>query len=179
MKEDELRHKIFIHSNELLQKLDEPERRWAGAATGFPRTSQDGKITIDSGIIADFEDWLEIYTGLSRNEITELHDRDNWEKLRTKAPVLIADLERAEEIAREMAARYEVNLRMTVNKRRAQFIVEINARDKEEQQLLREVYRHVDALFEAWKQYGTWYNGEERRMVVRAEKSTKEKPQHR
>lgn len=41
--------------------------------------------------------------------------------------------------------------------------------------MLREVYWHVDALFEAWKQYGTWYNEEERRKIVRAKKTTKGK----
>jgi len=148
-------------------KINEEKRIWMKAAIGIVKL-QDEKINIRSGIIADIRDWEEVSTRQARDEmIKEFQDKINWEKWKRIAPALIADLERSEDIAKEVSKKYGVNLMMEVDRTRAHFVAEIDVRGLEDDELLRRTYKQVDAMCEAWGLFRTWLYGKERLKIVR------------
>lgn len=169
MDEDILWDKINIYMGDLLKKVDEKKRIWMKAAIGMVTLSKEGKVVIESGIIDDIRDWEEVSTRQARDEtIKEFQDKKNWKKWKTIAPELIADLERSEDIAKEIAKKQGVNLRMVVDRTRAHFVAEIDGRGLEDDELLRQTYKHVDAMSEAWGLFRTWLYGKERLKIVRS-----------
>jgi len=166
--EDMLWDKVNIYLGDLSTKVDEKKRIWMKAAIGMVKR-QDETIDMSSGIIADIRDWEEVYTKQTRAEtIEEFQDKKNWKKWKTIAPALIADLERSEDIAKEVAKKHGVNLRMEVDRTRAHFVAEIDGRGLEDDELLRRAYKHVDAMSEAWDLFGTWLYGKKRLKIVRS-----------
>jgi len=160
--------KVNIYLDDLSTEVDENKRIWMKAAIGMVKR-QDETIDISSGIIADIRDWEEISTKQTRAEtIKEFQDIKNWKKWKRIAPALIADLERSEDIANEVAKKHGVNLKMVVDRTRAHFVVEINGRGLEDDELLHRTYKHVDAMLEAWDLYRTWLYGKERLKIVRS-----------
>ncbi|MCP8322307.1 MAG: hypothetical protein H3Z52_15425 [archaeon] len=168
MDEEILREKVNRHLEELLDKLDEKKRIWMKDAIGMVTSSKEAEIFIKSGIITDIGDWEEVYTRQTIDEtIKEFQDKKNWQKWTTIAPALIADLERSENIAKEVAKKHGVNLQMVVDRTRAHFVAEIDGWNLECDELLRQTYKHVDAMFEAWGLFLAWLHGKERLKIVR------------
>lgn len=168
MDENALREKVYLHLEGLLPKVDEEQREWMKDAIGIVTVSKDGGIMIRSGIITNIRDWDEVYTRQSREDTErEFQKRENWEKWRDKAPALIADLEKCENFARESAAKHGVNLRMIVDRTRAHFVAEIDARGLQENVIPQQVYKHIDAMFEAWNRFTTWLHSSERLNIAR------------
>ena len=168
MDEEILREKVFRHLVELMDKLDEKKRIWMKDAIGMLTVFKEEKILFKSGIITDIGDWEEVYTRQTIDEaIKEFQDKKNWQKWTTIAPALIADLERSENIAKEVAKKHGVNLQMVVDRTRAHFVAEIDGWNLECDELLRQTYKHVDAMYEAWGLFLTWLHGKERLKIVR------------
>lgn len=72
-------------------------------------------LKIESGEIADLRDWESVRDRLSFDKTTpEFEDRANWEKWKSIEPVLVADLEKCDAIAREMSERYGVKMRVGI-----------------------------------------------------------------
>jgi len=167
--EDMLWDNVNLHLGELLKKVDGKKRMWMKATVGMVTLSKEGKVFIESGVIDDIGDWEEVYTRQTIEEtIEEFKDKKNWKKWKTIAPALIADLERSENIAKEVAKKHRVNLRMVIDRDIAQFVAEIDVRGLGDDELLRRTYKHVDAMFEAWDRFLAWLYGKERLRIVRS-----------
>jgi hypothetical protein len=166
--EDMLWDKVNIYLGNISEKVDEKNRIWMKAAIGMVKR-QDGTMEMSSGIIADIRDWDEICTRQTRDEtIKEFQDKKNWIKWKSIAPALIADLERSEDIAKEVAKKYRINLRMIVNRTRAHFVVKVDVRGLGDEELLLRTYKNVDAMSEAWSLFNTWLYSKERLRIVRS-----------
>ena len=169
MDEDMLWDNVNLHLEELMNKVDEKKRIWMKTAVGMVKLSKEGKVIIESGVIDDIGDWEEVYTRqtIEKTEV-EFQDKKNWKKWKTIVPALIADLERSEDIAEEVAKKYGINLRMVIDRDVAEFVTEIDVRGLGDDELLRRTYKHVDAMTEAWELYRTWLYGKERLKIVRS-----------
>jgi len=167
--EDMLWVNVNQYLEELMKKVDEKKRIWMKTAVGMVTLSKEGKVVIESGVIDDIGDWEEVYMRqtIEKTEV-EFQDKNNWKKWKRIAPALIADLERSEEIAKEVAKKHGVNLRMVIDRDIAQFVTEIDVRGLGDDELLHRTYKHVDAMLEAWDLYRTWLYGKERLKIVRS-----------
>jgi len=166
--EDMLWDNVNLHLEELMKKVDKKKRAWMKATVGMVTLSKEGKVIIESGVIDDIGDWEEVYTRQTIEETeVEFQDKKNWKKWKTIVPELIADLERSEDIAKGVAKKHGVNLRMVIDRDVAQFVAEIDIRGLGDNELLRQTYKHVDSMFEAWGLFETWLYGKERLKIVR------------
>ena len=77
-------------------------------------------------------------------------------------------MERSEDIAKEVAKKNGVNLRVIIDRDIAQFVAEIDVRGLGDDELLRRTYKNVDAMSEAWNLFNTWLYSKERLKIVRS-----------
>lgn len=127
----------------------------------------DGPVLkIESGIIVDLSDLDSVRERLSFEQIdSEFGDESSWEKWSAIEPTFIADLQRAKAIAMEVSERYGIKVVVEVLHAEVYFVGE--AFDEKPDGLLPKGYLAVDALFEAWSEFGAWLRGAERLRVVR------------
>lgn len=169
MDEDMLWDNVNLHLEKLMKKVDKKKREWMKAAVGMVKLSKEGMVVIESGNIADIGDWEEVYTRQTIEETeVEFQDKKKWQKWKTIVPELITDLERSEDIAKEVSKKHGVKLKMVIDRDIAQFMVEIDGRGLGDDELLRRTYMNVDAMSEAWGLFNTWLYSKERLKIVKS-----------
>jgi len=167
--EDMLWDNVNQHLEELMKKGNEKKQAWMKATVGMVKLTKEGKVILESGVIDDIGDWEEVYMRQTIEEtIEEFKDKKNWKKWKRIAPALIVDLERSEDIAKEVAKKNGVNLRVIIDRDIAQFVAEIDVRGLGDDELLRRTYKNVDAMSEAWNLFNTWLYSKERLKIVRS-----------
>lgn len=148
-----------------LSRVSAEEHGWLEAAV--QDFSLDGPILkIESGIIVDFSDLDSVRERLSFEQIdSEFGDESSWEKWRAIEPTFVADLQRVKAIAMEVSNRYGIKVAVELLHAEVYFVAEVS--DDKPDGLLSKGYLAVDALFEAWSEFGAWLRGAERLRVVR------------
>lgn len=162
---NQLIDRLFQYSDKKLSNLSQEERVWLESAVQDIRVVTS-TLKVESGIIADLHDWDGVRDRLSFDETTpEFENRVNWERWKAIEPVLVADLEKCESIARVMSERHGVKMMVEIWKGDVFFVVEVPYESVGG--LLEKGFVAVDSLFDAWKDYGAWLHGPERLKVVR------------
>jgi hypothetical protein len=140
------------------------------------KLEKSGVVQFESTIMVDV--WWSVENDdyhVPREKVPELDDPKKWPKWKRKIPVIITMLSNCHEAAKKASEEYgvKVSVERLEDSDDYVFHASFDSSGMSEEQFLKEIERHCEAMVKAYRMYEPWLTGSEYEKLVHESKCAK------